>query len=303
MEPLIGQAPQAAAKDVIKDSSARTFSQDVIVASREVPVIVDFWAPWCGPCKQLGPLLEKVVQQAGGKVKLVKVNIDENPQIAQQLRIQSIPAVFAFVKGQPVDGFVGALPESQIRQFVQRLTGDSGPSEIDQAIEMAKQALAEGQLDRAVGIFGQILRIEPQNGKALAGLAQAYVKNGDLKQARQTLEMVGPDYRNDAEVASARAALDLAEQAGAKAGETAALRAKVAQDPGDMQARLDLAVALAASGGREEAVELLLDMVQRNRAWNDEAARKQLVKLFEAFGPTDPLTVSSRRRLSSILFS
>jgi putative thioredoxin len=303
MEPLIGQAPQAAAKDVIKDSSARTFSQDVIVASREVPVIVDFWAPWCGPCKQLGPILEKVVQQAGGKVKLVKVNIDENPQIAQQLRIQSIPAVFAFVKGQPVDGFVGALPESQIRQFVQRLTGDSGPSEIDQAIEMAKQALAEGELDRAVGIFGQILRIEPQNGKALAGLAQAYLKNGDLKQARQTLEMVGPDFRNDADVASARAALDLAEQAGAKAGETAALRAKVAQDPADMQARLDLAVALAASGGREEAVELLLDMVQRNRAWNDEAARKQLVKLFEAFGPTDPLTVSSRRRLSSILFS
>jgi putative thioredoxin len=248
-------------------------------------------------------VLEKVVQQAGGKVKLVKINIDENPQIAQQLRIQSIPAVFAFANGQPVDGFVGALPESQIKQFVQRLTGDSGPSEIDQAIEMAKQALADGQLDRAVGVFGQILRVEPQNGKALAGLAQAYVKNGDLKQARQTLEMVGPDYRNDPDVASARAALDLAEQAGAKAGETAALEAKVAQDPNDMQAKLDLAVALAATGERERAVDLLLEMVQKNRAWNEEAARKQLVKLFEAFGPTDPLTVSARRRLSSILFS
>jgi putative thioredoxin len=303
MEPLIGQASQAAPKDVIKDGDARTFAQDVLAASREVPVIVDFWAPWCGPCKQLGPMLEKVVQQAGGKVKLVKINIDENPQIAQQLRIQSIPAVFAFANGQPVDGFVGALPESQIKQFVQRLTGDSGPSEIDQAIETAKQALAEGQLDRAVGVFGQILRVEPQNGKALAGLAQAYVKSGDLKQARQTLEMVGPDYRNDPDVASARAALDLAEQAGAKSGETAALEAKVAQDPNDMQAKLDLAVALAATGERERAVELLLDMVQKNRAWNEEAARKQLVKLFEAFGPTDPLTVSARRRLSSILFS
>jgi len=303
MEPLIGQAPQAAAKDVIKDATARTFAQDVIAASREVPVIVDFWAPWCGPCKQLGPVLEKVVQQAGGKVKLVKVNIDESPQIAQQLRIQSIPAVFAFANGQPVDGFVGALPESQIKQFVQRLTGDSGPSEIEQAIEMAKQALAAGELDQAVAVFGQILRVEPQNGKALAGLAQAYVKSGDLKQAKTTLEMVGPDFRNDPDVASARAALELAEQAGAKAGESDALRARVAQDPGDLQAQLDLAVALAATGGREEAVELLLAMVQKNRAWNEEAARKQLVKLFEAFGPSDPLTISARRRLSSILFS
>ena len=303
MEPLIGQAPQAAAKDVIKDATARTFAQDVIAASREVPVIVDFWAPWCGPCKQLGPVLEKVVQQAGGKVKLVKVNIDENPQIAQQLRIQSIPAVFAFANGQPVDGFVGALPESQIKQFVQRLTGDSGPSEIEQAIEMAKQALAAGELDEAVAVFGQILRVEPQNGKALAGLAQAYVKSGDLKQAKTTLEMVGPDYRNDPDVASASAALELAEQAGSKAGESDALRAKVAQDPNDLQAQLDLAVALAATGGREEAVEMLLAMVQKNRAWNEEAARKQLVKLFEAFGPSDPLTVSARRRLSSILFS
>jgi putative thioredoxin len=303
MEQLIGQAPQAAAMDVIKDSNARTFAQDVLAASREVPVIVDFWAPWCGPCKQLGPVLEKVVQQAGGKVKLVKVNIDENPQIAQQLRIQSIPAVFAFANGQPVDGFVGALPESQIRQFVQRLTGDTGPSEIDQAIEMAKQALAAGDLDRAVGVYGQILRVEPQNGKALAGLAHAYIKSGDLKQARQTLDMIGPDYRNDPDVASARAALELAEQAGEKGGETAALEAKVAQDPNDLQAKLDLAVALAATGERERAVELLLEMVQKNRAWNEEAARKQLVKLFEAFGPTDPLTVSARRRLSSILFS
>ena len=303
MEPLIGQAPQAAAKDVIKDADTRSFAQDVLAASREVPVIVDFWAPWCGPCKQLGPVLEKVVQQAGGKVKLVKVNIDENPQIAQQLRIQSIPAVVAFANGQPVDGFVGALPESQIRQFVQRLTGDTGPSEIDQAIEMAKQALADGELDRAVGVFGQILRIEPQNGKALAGLAQAYLRSGDLKQARQTLDMVGPDYRNDPDVTSARAALDLAEQAGEKAGETAELEAKVAQDPADKQAKLDLAVALAATGGRERAVDLLLEMVQQDRAWNEEAARKQLVKLFEAFGPTDPLTISARRRLSSILFS
>ena len=243
-----------------------------------------------------------MVRQAGGKVKLVKINIDESPEIAQQLRIQSIPAVFAFDNGQPVDGFVGALPESQIRAFVQRLTGDSGPSEIERALEAAKQAVEAGDLDRAVSVYGQILRAEPQNAQALGGLALCYVRNDDLEQARQTLEMVSPDNRDDADIAAARAALELAEEAG-EAGDVAELRASLEANPGDHQTRFDLANALVAGNAREEAVDELLEIVRRDRNWNEEAARKQLLKLFETFGPTDELTVSARRRLSSILFA
>jgi len=300
MEPLIGESQ--APPGTIKDSDLQSFAQDVIAASREVPVIVDFWAPWCGPCKQLTPILEKVVRQAGGKVRLVKVNVDENQAIAQQLRIQSIPAVYAFKNGQPVDGFAGALPESQVKAFVQRLTGDTGPSEIEKALEMAKQALDEGELDDAVNIYGQILRVEPTNGTALGGLAQCYVKNGDLEQARQTLEMVGPEARNDPEVTAAQAAVELAQQTGS-VGDVADLRRAVEADANDHQARFDLSLALVAGGAREEAVEQLLEIVRRDRAWNEEAARKQLVTLFDAFGHADPLTVASRRRLSSLLFS
>lgn len=300
METLISntQAPP----DAIKDTDTEHFVADVLEASREVPVIVDFWAPWCGPCKTLGPMLEKVVGQAGSAVKLVKVNIDENPQIASQFRIQSIPAVFAFDKGQPVDGFVGALPESQIKQFVQRLTGDQGPSEIDQAVEMAEQAVLSDEIERAVGIFGQVLRVEPDNAAAIGGLAQCHIKNRDLEQARQVLDAAGPEIANDQKVASARAALDLAEGA-QDSGDAEPLRAAVAADPNNHQARFDLANALVAQNEREEAVDHLLEIVQRDRNWNEEAARTQLLKLFEAFGLTDPLTVASRRRLSSILFS
>ena len=300
MEPIIAQSE--APPDTIKDSNTESFADDVLAASREVPVIVDFWAPWCGPCKQLTPVLEKVVNEARGKVKLVKVNIDENPAIAQQLRVQSIPAVFAFSDGQPVDGFAGALPESQIRAFVQRLTGDSGPSEIEKAIEMAEEAMATKDLERAVGIFGQILRIEPQNTSALAGLAHCYVQNGDLEQARQTLDMVAPEAQNVPQVSAAQAALELAEQAG-DAGDAGELAHTVDANPDDHQARFDLAAALIAAEQREEAVDHLLEIVKRNRTWNEEAARKQLLTLFEAFGPTDPLTVASRRRLSAMLFS
>ncbi len=300
MEPII--APTQAPPDAIKDSDTANFAQDVLLASRETPVIVDLWAPWCGPCKTLGPLLEKIVKDSGGAVKLVKINIDENQQLAQQLRVQSIPAVFAFVDGQPVDGFVGALPESQLKQFVQRLTGDQGPSQIEQALEVAKQALESGDLEQALGIYGQIVRAEPGNPAALAGMAQCYLQNGDVDQAKQVLEGVAEADAKHADVVSAQAAIELADQAG-DAGEVGPLRAAVAANENDHQARFDLAMALVGQGNREEAVDELLEIVRRDRQWNDEAARKQLLTLFEAFGPIDELTVSARRRLSSILFS
>ncbi len=297
-EPLIGQAPA----DVIKDTDAQGFADDVMVASQEVPVIVDFWAPWCEPCKQLTPILEKLVRQAGGAVRLVKLNIDENPAIAKQLRIQSIPAVYAFRDGQPVDGFSGALPESQVRAFVERLTGDSGPNEVERAIEAAEQAREAGDLDRAVDVFGQILRIEPQNVDALAGLARCYVGAGDLEEAARTLEMIAPQSREAAAVAAAQAALELARQAG-DAGDIGELRRAVETDPNDHQSRFDLAQALVVQNAREEAVDHLLEIVKRDRQWNEEAARKQLLTLFDAFGVADPLTAASRRRLSTLLFS
>ncbi len=297
-EPLIGQAPA----DVIKDTDAQGFADDVMVASQEVPVIVDFWAPWCEPCKQLTPILEKLVRQAGGTVRLVKLNIDENPAIAQQLRIQSIPAVYAFRDGQPIDGFSGALPESQVRAFVERLTGDSGPNEVERAIEAAEQAREAGDLDRAVDVFGQILRIEPQNVNALAGLARCYVGAGELEEAARTLEMIAPQSRGAPAVTAAQAALELARQAG-DAGDIGELRRAVETDPNDHQSRFDLAQALVVQSAREEAVDHLLEIVKRDRKWNEEAARKQLLTLFDAFGVADPLTAASRRRLSTLLFS
>ncbi len=297
-EPLIGQA----SADVIKDTGTQGFAEDVIQASQEVPVIVDFWAPWCGPCKQLTPILEKVVRQAGGAVRLVKVNIDENQAIAQQLRIQSIPAVYAFHEGRPVDGFAGALPESQVKAFVQRLTGDSGPNEIERAIEMADQAREAGEVDQAQDIYGQILRVEPENIDALAGLAQCQIAGGDLDGARETLAGVDQRQRNAPAVAAAEAALALASQAD-DTGDAGELRRAIEADTDDHQARFDLAQALVGQGEREEAVDHLLEIVKRDRQWNEEAARKQLLTLFDAFGAGDPLTVASRRRLSSMLFS
>ncbi len=297
-EPLIGQAPA----DMIKDTDAQGFADDVMVASQEVPVIVDFWAPWCEPCKQLTPILEKLVRQAGGTVRLVKLNIDESPAIAQQLRIQSIPAVYAFREGQPVDGFSGALPESQVRAFVERLTGDSGPNEVERAIEAAEQAREAGDLDRAVEVFGQILRIEPQNVDALAGLARCYVGAGELEEAARTLEMIAPQSRGAPAVTAVQAALELARQAG-DAGDIGELRRAVETDPNDHQSRFDLAQALVGQSAREEAVDHLLEIVKRDRQWNEEAARKQLLTLFDAFGVADPLTAASRRRLSTLLFS
>jgi len=300
MEPLIGE--MTAPADVVRETDTAGFAEDVIQASQEVPVIVDFWAPWCGPCKTLGPALEKAVKQAGGAVRMVKVNVDENQQLAAQLRVQSIPAVFAFKNGQPVDGFVGALPESQIKSFVQRLTGDSGPSPIEQALEQARQAAEAGDAEMAMNIYGQVLRADPQNAVAIGGLAQGLVALGNLAEAREMIDGLEPAMQGEAAVQSARAALELAEQAG-DAGDAAELLARIERDPADYEARMELSTALMAQNRREEAVDQLLEIIRRDRQWNEEAARKQLLTLFDAWGPTDELTVASRRRLSSMLFS
>ena len=305
MEPLIGASPRPNGADLVKEGSTATFMHDVVDASRDAAVIVDFWAPWCGPCKQLGPALERAVREARGAVRMVKINIDENPELAQQMRIQSIPAVYAFKGGRPVDGFVGALPESQVKQFVKRLAGAAvaGPSPIEEALEMAKEALAAGDAAAAQNIYAQILQHEPGHPAAIAGLVKTAIALKDLPAAREMLETLPPELAGNPEIAAARAALDLAEAGEKAAGATGELERRLARDPGDHEARLELASALFAAGQREAAIDHLLTIVRKDREWNEHAARKQLLKFFEAMGPTDPLTVSGRRRLSSILFS
>ncbi len=302
-EPLIGGGNGAAAAAPVKDVTTASFMAEVVDASFDQPIVVDFWAPWCGPCKQLGPILEKVVRGAGGAVRMVKLNIDDNPEIAQQMRIQSIPAVYAFKDGRPVDGFVGALPESQVKQFVQRLGGPSGPSPVEEAMAMAKEAAQGGDHASAAGIYTQVLQHEPDHVDALAGLARTMVARGALDDARELLAEVPQEAASHAEIAAARTALDLAEQAQRAMGSAGKLRARLAQDPDDHAARLELATALFGSGEREAAIDELLTLYKRDREWDEQAARKQLVKLFEAMGPTDPLTLSGRRRLSAMMFS
>ena len=296
------QGGDAAANAAVKDTTTQTFVKDVIEESKRQPVLVDFWAEWCGPCKQLAPVLEKAVRAAKGKVKLVKMNIDKHPSIPGQLGIQSIPAVFAFANGQPVDGFLGALPESQVNAFIERVTKDRLGGEETDLLKGADEALANGDAATAANLYAQVLAQDSTNVAALAGLARSYVRTGAIEQAKQTLALVPEAKRSDAAVAAARAALDLAEQAKA-VGPLAELEKKVADNPLNHQARFDLAVALNSKGRRAEAVDNLIEIVKRDRKWKDDGARKQLVQFFEAWGPTDEATVNGRKRLSSILFS
>ncbi len=306
MQELAGQpGGNGAAADLIKDSTTAAFMDDVIDASMQTPVIVDFWATWCGPCKQLTPILEKVVTEARGAVKLVKVDIDKNPEIAQQLRIQSIPAVFAFAGGRPVDAFQGALPESQVKAFVDKLSATAGTTQADpitDALAQAKEMLDGEDFAAAGAIYQQIIEHDGDNLPARAGLARCLVTTGELAQASEVLTAVPEDKRDDTEIAAAWSVLELAQKS-AGAGDLGDLERRVVAAPGDHQVRFDLALALYGTGRRADAIDQLIEIIRRDRAWNDEAARKELLQLFEAMGPTDPETIAGRRKLSALLFS
>ena len=299
--PGFSEGVSAADAHLITNTTTKDFVRDVIDASREVPVLVDFWAPWCGPCRQLTPLLEKAVRAAKGAVKLVKLNIDEHPQIPGQMGVQSIPAVFAFQDGRPVDGFMGALPERRIKAFIARLIGDER-ADAAADMESAETALDAGDVNTAAQGFAEALQKDAENARAAAGLAKCYIKTGDLVRAEQTLALVPPAKADSAPVASARASLELARKA-ANAGDAETLRAKLTAHPSDTQSRFDLALALNAKGDRQGAVDELLTIIRKDRAFNDDAARKQLLELFDAWGTSDPATRSGRQRLSSLLFA
>ncbi|WP_374533038.1 tetratricopeptide repeat protein [Phenylobacterium sp.] len=294
---LIGETQSP--DDLIKDGTDASFIADVIEASKETPVIVDFWATWCGPCRQLGPSIEKNVLAAKGKVKLVKIDIDQNPQFAGQLRVQSIPAVFAFVGGRPVDGFMGALPDSQVKQFVDRIAGQAPANATDELLAMAKESLDIGDVGGAAQAYAQVLQGEPDNVKAIGGLARCYLAGGDAERAAEVAAMA-PEGAKDADLDSVRAALALAEEGPSEVGE---FEQRLARDAGDHEARFEIAKALAARGAWGEAVDHLLTIIERERDWNKDAARKQLLTIFEAAGAGSDITRAGRRRLSSILFS
>jgi putative thioredoxin len=299
---MLQQAQTAAADTLVKETTTQTFVKDVVEESKRQPVLIDFWAPWCGPCKQLTPVLEKAVRAAKGKVKLVKMNIDEHPAIPGQMGIQSIPAVIAFVNGQPADGFMGALPESQVVAFLERLTKDTIGGDAKDLLKAADTALADGDAATAANLYAELLAEDNGNVQALAGLTRCYVETGALEQAQQTLALIPDSKRNEPSVAAALAALQLAEQA-KTLGPIAELEQKVAANPLDHQARFDLALALNGKGQRLDALEQLIGIVRRDRKWNDDGARKQLIQFFDAWGPADEATIEGRKRLSSILFA
>lgn len=300
--PAASSTAKPGAGGPIIDVSLETFATEVLDASQKVPVLVDFWAPWCGPCKQLTPILEKVVLAAKGAVRLAKVNIDDNPEIARQLRIQSVPTVYLFKNGQPVDGFMGAMRESEVKAFIAKWAGDAGASDLQTLLAEAKAALEAKDLATAAQTYAMILQEAPGDPAAVAGLARCYLTAGELTRAEETLALVPPDGRSAPDVVSVQALLTLAKEAGA-AGDPAALGAQLSANPKDHQARFALATALMGRGDREGAVNALLDIIKSDRRWNDEAARKKLLTLFDAFGPEDPITIAGRRRLSTILFS